>query len=207
MKRLIKFLLPLLMLFTITTVAGVSAIWNFYGLAADTRNESMIHQIEDFYYPENLPTDEEGELYHGGLLDKIISADEGLNGSNTLLTKAVNDRKEDNKNTVCSNQQVSGGNLKNKFSTVEGFENVGFIIHFYSDTVYHIYTYDNRDTTAMGNDIVTYKTTAEKNEEGIWVLKGGYKGVATVVSYDGKTNGPYKNVINPLSWVKDESTN
>jgi hypothetical protein len=191
------------MVLTIGTVSGVYAMWNYFGLPADPHNQNFVIGIKDFYYPENLPDDEEGELYHGGLLEKIISVEEGLNGTNTLLTNAVNDRKEDKKDTVSSNQQVSGGNLKNKFSTVEGFENVGFLIHFYSDTVYHIYTFDNRDTSNTGLTITVYKTNAEKNEDGVWVLKGGYKGTAVVEKYDGKTNGPYKNSINPLTWIKD----
>ena len=112
MKRIFKCLLPLLMLFSIATVAGVSAVWNYFELSPDDQEVNLNIGCEDFYYPENLPDDEEGELYHGALLERIISVEDGLNGPDSLLSKAVAERKEDKKDNVCSNQNVLGGNLK-----------------------------------------------------------------------------------------------
>ena len=199
MKKIIKLLSPLFLLLIILSVGGVYATFEYSRAAPTIQENNFQYGIEDFYYAENLPSDEKGELYHGGLLEKIISNTEGINNPNSLLSNAIETRKEDYKNNVSSNQQVSGGNLKNTFSTVEGFEYVGFLLVFDSETQYSIYTFDNRLTQKRGDEIEAYKTYAIL-KEGVWVLYGGYKGVATVDVYDGKTNGPYKNTIAPASW-------
>lgn len=201
MKKIIKFLSPLFLLITTLSIGGVYATFEYARATPTIKEDNFTYSIEDFYYPENLPTDDEGELYHGGLLELVISEDEGINNPNSLLSNAIEARREDYKNNVSSNQQVSGGNLKNTFSTAEGFEYVGFLLVFDSDTQFSIYTYDNRLTHSKGEEIETYKTYAIL-KEGKWVLYGGYKGVATVDAYDGKTNGPYKNTIAPASWVR-----
>lgn len=202
MKKIINKLIPLLLMVSIFSICGVYALFEYSRATADSQNYNFDQpNVADFYYPENLPTDIEGELYHAGVLEKIVSFDEGINQPNSLLSKAIEDRKSDNKDNVSSNQQVSGGNLKNTFSTIEGFENVGFVIHFDSDTQYSIYTYNNNDTNTTGVYIEVYKTYAIL-KDGVWVLSGGYRGEAKVVSYDGKTNGPYKRVIDPATWSK-----
>ena len=96
--------------------------------------------LEEFYYAENVPDDGEHELSHNALLVKIIDGDEGLNNSNSLLSKAVRERFEDNYDRVSSNQQVTGGNLKNEFSSIVGFENVGFLIYYVNDEEYYVYS-------------------------------------------------------------------
>ena len=202
MKRSTKVILPLLLLSSLLSVSGVCALWEYSRGTVDNQYVYFQHEITDFYYPENLPTDDVNELDHSNLLELIISFSEGLNAPNSLLSKAIEDRKGDY-NDVSSNQQVSGGNLKNTFSNVEGCENVGFLIYFDSETQYSIYTFDNAQTTTTGIYIETYKTLAIL-KEGTWVLSGGYKGEAEVCKYDGKTNGPYKNTIYAPSWVRTE---
>lgn len=196
MKRLAS----ILFVFALISISVVYAVWNYENIAyVSTVIEPFAPSITDFYYPENLPTDTEGELYHGGVLEKIVSADEGLNAPGSLLIDAIETRKKEYKDSVSSSQQVKGGNLKNIFSTIEGFENVGFVIHFDSDTQYSIYTYNNKETNTEDVYIETYKTYALL-KEGTWVLAGGYKGEAIVINYDGNTSGPYKNAIDPDTW-------
>ena len=133
---------------------------------------------------------------------EIISDDNGLNNPNSLLSKAVKERFEDNYDNVSSNQQVSGGNLKNQFSNIEGFENVGFLIVFISDDEYYVYSYDNRDTTSIDKTIDTYLTHIHRNQEGLWYLHGGYEGTAVTCKYNGGTTGKYKNTIDPETYQR-----
>ena len=87
--------------------------------------------------------------------------------------------------------------VKNVFSTIEGFEYVGFLICYISDEEYYVYTYDHRDTSKIGVTVDTYLTHLHLRE-GKWVLSGGYAGTAISCQYDGKTNGPYKNTPKPI---------
>ena len=201
MSKIFYKLITIFSILSLLLVSGVQVLWMYSNGTPDSVSGDYFATIEDFYYPENLPDDEDDELNHNSLLEKIISFSEGINGSNTLLSKAIKDRKSDDYDDVCSNQQVSGGNLKNQFSNVDGFENVGFLIYFYSETEYYIFTYDNRETTSTGKYIETFLTKAIY-KDGVWVLSGGYQGSAKVIKYDGKTNGPYKNVIDHSTWVR-----
>ena len=110
-------------------------------------------------------------------------------------------RFKDDYDTVASNQQVSGGNLRNVFSSVDGFENVGFLIEYINDEEYYIYTYDNRDTVKLKVSVPTFLTHVHLRE-GKWILSGGYEGTAISCVYDGKTNGPYKNTIDPDTFIR-----
>ena len=181
----------------------VFAEWVYYALA-ETGSDYVGANMVELYYPENVPNDEEEEISHNALLLKVISGDEGLNNPESLLSNALSSRLDDNYDDVSSNQQVSGGNLRNVFASTEGFENVGFLVYFYSETEYYIFTYDNRDTSSLGKKIEVYKTIAVY-QDGEWVLKGGYEGTAITVEYDGKTNGPYKNTIAFNSWLPVEN--
>lgn len=185
------------------TFGGVSALWSYAEGTPEDQINDYACVIEDYYYPENVPDDDEHELSHNTLLQKIVSNDDGLNNSNSLLSKALDDRINSGKDDVSSNQQVTGGNLKNKFSNVEGFENVGFLIYFYSDTEYYIYTFKNEDTGVLDRTIEVFMTKVIYRN-GQWTLSGGYQGTAEVCEYDDKTNGPYKNTINHLTWVRKE---
>ena len=178
------------------SIGGVFAFWEY---ATNTVNPTQTQQylaMEEFYYQENVPGDEKNELSHNALLLKIVDEDEGINNPNSLLSQAVEKRFKDDYDTVASNQQVSGGNLRNVFSSVDGFENVGFLIEYINAEEYYIYTYDNRNTTKTGSTISVF-VTQTKYVNGEWRLYGGVEGTAEVCQYDGKTNGPYKNTIDP----------
>lgn len=198
MSKMFRKLIVLFSLFSIMLIGGVNAIWMYSNLPLDPVSDNNDVTIMEFYYPENVPDDDENQVSHNTLLQKIISFDEGLNAPNSLLTQAVNDRKS-KYDDVSSNQQVKGGALKNVFSSVEGFEYIGFLIYFYSDTEYRIFTYDNRHTTSVGQVIEVYMTKA-LYKDGQWVLSGGYQGTAVTCDYDGITNGPYKNTIDHTTW-------
>lgn len=204
MNKAIKSFVVICVLVMVCAIGGVTAMWQYYGSVEDLTHIQQAVAIEEFYYSENLPDDEEGNLSHNSLLEKVVSKVEGINNSDSLLSQAINNRLEDNHDEISSNQQVSGGNLKKVFSTVEGFEYVGFLLVYKSETEYNIYTYDNRDTDKVGNTIVVYKTNIYLRD-GVWVLSGGYEGTAEVCKYDGKTNGPYKNTINPSTFVRKQN--
>lgn len=199
-KKIIRYL-PVLLLLFVVTISGVSALWNYATADPGEAKLSFRYEIEDFYYPEDVPEDEENEESHNNLLQKIVDFEDGINNPNSLLSNALKDRMDDLKNNVCSNQQVSGGNLKNKFSNVDGYENVGFLIVFDSDVEYSVYTYRNQDTNRIGDIIETYLTKVYYRN-GKWILSGGWKGQAEVTRYDGKTNGSYKNVIDYKTWIE-----
>ena len=200
-----KILRPLIVLFAMTTlcsIGGVNAIWHYAGGGVEGRSVQQNLMIEDFYYAENVPDDNKEELSHNALLMKIISDVDGLNNPNSLLSQAVRKRFDNNYDTVSSNQQVSGGNLKNTFSNIEGFENVGFLIVYVEEDEYYIYTYDNRDTQSTGKTIDTYLTHIHKSSDGVWYLAGGYEGTAETCVYDGQTTGKYKNTIDPTTYQR-----
>lgn len=199
-------LAPTICLALLLLVTAVSAEWQYAKAPAENKDLAIYALMADFYYPENLPDDDYDQLAYSTLLEKIISKDVGLNNSNSLLSKALEDRLEELEDDVSSNQKVSGGNLRNVFGKVVGYENVGFLIYFYSDTIYYIYTFDNRSTTKTDVRIETYLTIAEYYN-GQWILKGGYKGSAVTCKYDGSTNGPYKNTIDYSTWIRDTQTN
>ena len=101
------------------------------------------------------------------------------------------------------------------FAGSRGYENLGFFIYYGPDiehaseiTTIEIYTYALSDTDGrIGEYIETYKTIAEYTN-GNWVLRGGWKGSAPIVLYgNSNTTGKYKNVIDPLLWVKAEENN
>ena len=200
MNKAMKTFLVICVAIMIGSFTGVSALWEY---AANIVNPTSVQHflgMEEFYYAENVPDDEEENLSHNNLLVKIVDVTDGLNNPNSLLSKALKERFEEYDN-VSSNQQVSGGNLRNKFAEVDGYEYVGFLIVYKSDDHYEIYTYDNRDAVKLNISVPTYLTNVYLRD-GKWVLSGGYEGTAVSVVYDGKTNGPYKNTINPGSFLK-----
>ncbi|MBE6142830.1 MAG: hypothetical protein E7177_02430 [Erysipelotrichaceae bacterium] len=202
MKRFAKFISILAIVLSILSVGSVYAMFTYATKTPDSKINQYTMGITDFYYKENVPDDDQQEVSHNTLLQTIVSDTDGINNPNSLLSNALENRLDDNKDNVGSNQQVSGGNLKNKFSNIDGFEYVGFLIYFKSDTEYYIYTYDNRETTSTGELIETYMTKAIL-KEGKWVLQGGYQGTARVIKYDGNTNGPYKNTIDWQTWKEN----
>ena len=202
-SRFFKTTLPLLLLGSIATFSGVFALWSYFDAPADAQQSNFQHGIADIYYNENVPDDDEEELNHGLLLEKIASFDEGINNPDSLLSKAIRDRLGEEADTVSSNHNVTGGNLKNQFSNIEGFENVGFLIHMESSDKYAIYTYKNEDTLRLNVRIEAFKTYANLID-GTWILHGGYQGSAIVIKYDANTNGKYKNCIDPETWIQAE---
>ena len=201
MNKMFKSIMIILGAIMICSIGGVFALWEYaIGVVDDNVSPYQLH-IEEFYYAENVPDDEEHELSHNALLMKIVDPVEGLNNPNSLLSNAVEKRFNGGYDNVCSSQQVTGGNLKNVFSTIEGFEYVGFLIRYISDEEYYVYTYDHRDTSKTGATVDTYLTHLHLRE-GKWVLSGGYAGTAISCQYDGKTNGPYKNTINPATYIR-----
>ena len=205
MKKLSAFVI-LFTFIALLCMGGVSASWTYTDNYVGSINSSFNVNIGDFVWQgsEILPDDEEEELSHNALLLKIVDNVEGLNNPNSLLSQAVKKRFEDNYDTVSSSQQVSGGNLRNVFSSIEGFQYVGFLIEYVNDEEYYIYTYDHRDTTDLKVSVDTYLTHLHLRE-GKWVLSGGFAGTAISCVYDGKTNGPYKNTINPDSFLRNEN--
>ena len=200
MNKAMKMFLVICIAVMLGSFGGVSALWEYVGDVVNPTTMPHYLGMEEFYYAENVPDDEEENLSHNNLLTKIVDVTDGLNNPNSLLSKALKERFEDYDN-VSSNQQVSGGNLRNKFAEVDGYEYVGFLIVYKSEDHYEIYTYDNRDTVKLNISVPTYLTNVYLRN-GEWVLSGGYEGTAVSVVYDGKTNGPYKNTINPDSFLK-----
>lgn len=197
-KNMKKFIIVCSLLM-VASVGGICASWQYSSGLVDSTSIRNDVELADLYYPENVPDDSENELSHHALLKLIVSETVGLNNSNSLLSRAVNDRIEDNKNNVSSSQQVTSGNLKNTFGNVSGYEYVGFLIVMTSDSLYDIYTYDHRDAENINTRIETFHTRAVL-EDGKWVLRGGKQGSAIATVYDGKTNGKYKNTISPSTY-------
>ena len=202
MNKAMRLFLVICSIVIVGSIGGISALWEYAENIVSPQQANQLVNIEEFYYAENVPDDEEGELSHNALLLKVVDNVEGLNNPNSLLSKAVQDRFEDNYDTVSSSQQVSGGNLRNVFSSIEGFEYVGFLIEYVNDEEYYIYTYDHRDTTDLKAVVDTYLTHLHLRE-GKWVLSGGFAGTAISCKYDGKTNGPYKNTIDPDTYIRN----
>ena len=201
MDKMFKSVLVILRAIMICSIGGVFAFWKYAtGVVDDNTLPYQLH-IEEFYYAENVPDDEEHELSHNALLMKIVDPVEGLNNPKSLLSNAVEDRFDDGYDNVSSSQQVSGGNLKKVFSTIKGFEYVGFLIVYVTDEEYYVYTYDHRDTSKIGVTVDTYLTHIHLRD-GKWVLSGGFEGTAISCVYNGKTNGPYKNTINPDTYIR-----
>lgn len=185
------------------SVGGICAAWQFSGgpVSPVSINNDVV--LADLYYAENVPDDPDADLSHHTLLQLIVSETVGLNNPNSLLSGAVEDRLDRNKNNVCSSQQVTGGNLKNTFGNVLGYEYVGFLIVMREDNEYDIYTYDHRDAENINSRIVVYHTRTVC-ENGKWVLRGGKEGTAIATVYDDKTNGKYKNTISYTTFVLSE---
>ena len=94
--------------------------------------------------------------------------------------------------------------IKNTFGNIPGYEYVGFLIVMTNDSLYDIYTYDNRDASKVNRVISVFWTQAVK-VDGTWVLRGGKEGTATTTTYDGNISGKYKNTINPTSYKQLQS--
>ncbi len=202
MNKAMRLFLVICSVVIVGSIGGISALWEYAANIVSPEQANQLVNIEEFYYAENVPDDEEEELSHNALLLKVVDNVEGLNNPNSLLSQAVKNRFEDNYDTVSSSQQVSGGNLRNVFSSIEGFQYVGFLIEYVNDEEYYIYTYDHRDTTDLNAPVDTYLTHLHLRD-GKWVLSGGFAGTAISCKYDGKTNGPYKNTINPDSFLRN----
>lgn len=205
MNKTFKKFVIICLLLIVASVGGIWATWKYATGPVDPITMPNNCEIVDIYYPENVPDDPDADLSHHTLLQRIISPEVGINNPNSLLSDAIEKRiNVEEKNTVNSGQQVSGGNLKNTFGNILGYEYVGFLIVMTSDTVYDIYTYDNRDTQKVNRIISVFWTQAVK-VDGTWVLRGGKEGTATTITYDGNISGKYKNTINPTSFKELES--
>ena len=199
MNKSFKKFIIICLLLMVASAGGIWATWEFATGPINPVEISNPVEIVDLYYAENVPDDPGSDLSHHTLLQMIVDIEVGINNPNSLLSGAIEKRLDDEKNSVNSGQQVSGGNLKNTFGNIPGYEYVGFLIVMTSDTLYDIYTYDNRDTQQVNRIISVFWTQAVK-ENGTWVLRGGKEGTATSTVYDGNVSGKYKNTINPTSF-------
>ena len=201
-KNMKKFVIICLLLM-VASIGGICATWQFSEgqVAPISTNNDVV--LADLYYPENVPDDPDADLSHNTLLQLIVSETVGINNPNSLLSQSIDKRLENSKDNVCSSQQVTGGNLKNTFGNVPGYEYVGFLIVMREENEYDIYTYDHRDAENINSRITVYHTRIVK-DNGEWVLRGGREGSAIATVYDDKTNGKYKNTIAHSTFILAE---
>lgn len=158
--------------------------------------------VEDVI-PDN-PEDEEQGLHHLSLLEAIIGPEHGLNGgTGSTLNKAIDQRMDDGRNEIGGAQHMTGSTLKKVLQSA-GNENVNYIIHFYSDHEYRIYSWNIADAKTVDNVITVYRTKII-NLDGEWVLGAAAEGTATVVDYakfyNGKVSGGESTSIDYNSFV------
>ena len=229
MKKRFQYIV-LCSLFAALLIGGVSATWIFSGQNVDAVHDNRNIIINEWYYEENLPgggedaeEDFNDGISHAGLIQDILD-DISLYFSNddSKIMHAIegaidyedNNGSDKDHDGIGSSVKYNGETLRD-FAGSRGYENLGFFIYYGPDiedaseiTTIEIYTYYLSDTDGrIGEYIEVYKTIAEYSN-GNWILRGGWKGSAPIVHYgNSNTTGKYKNVIDPLLWVKDEENN
>ena len=221
MKK-IQIIITVCSLLTFLTIGGVSASWIFgKGDVIETYDDVSL-SINEWYFPENLPGGGENAeedfndgISHAGIIQDIIDDISKYSPTNndSMIMDVIDGEIESSSqhNGVGSSTKYNGVTLRD-FAGAAGYENLGFFIYYGPDVndvsevkTIEIYTYTLSDSSkSVGTYIEVYKTIAEY-KDGVWVLRGGWKGTAPVVKYgNSNTTGKYKNVINPLKWTKDE---
>ena len=162
---------------------------------------------DDIFIEDIIPDDPEDNqqgLNHLSLLEAIIGPEHGLNGpSGSTLNKAISQRTEAGRNEIGGAQHMTGSTLKKVLQSA-GNINVNYIIHFYSDHEYHVYSWNIADAKKVGSIISVYKTKLI-NLDGEWVIGAAEEGTAEVVDYakfyQGKVSGGESTSIDYGSFV------
>ena len=151
------------------SVSGVFAAWHYCGIPLSDEYDNANFSVSIFTWkPEEiLPTEKPGSNYMV-LLDSILNNNKGgLNSSKGTVENAVKmDR------LVHSSQNVQGGNLKHLFIT-EPCKDLDFIIHYVTNTEFHVYMYENADIEAGTVNVTQFKSfkTILVETNGVWTAQ------------------------------------
>ena len=195
-----KYIALLLGLLLIASLGGVFAVWFYANGTPSPRSDDVGITLAEFVYKpaDILPEDESlGEDYIQ-LLESILNNGKiGLNsGKGDTLEAAVQ------KNEILHwDQNIQGGNLKFlKDFLVGGARELDYVMHYVSDTEFHVYKYENDDVdqgTPNVTRIKVYKTILIK-EDGTWTGKESQLGYATLRYVP---NSSHIGII-PTEWVR-----
>lgn len=187
------------------SVGGVYATWHLIGGAIPQREEDLGASLIEFTWPPEaiLPDDTDIGESHLQLIKMItVDSPEALNKPNSALVSAIEQRMNEDKNTIGSMGVIQGYNMKHYFTT-SATQALEFVIEFFSDTEYYVYTFED-DSLEYANAervwIEAYRTKLIKNN-GTWETVNSELGKAMTMYYDSK-KGKRALSINVATWVK-----
>ena len=206
MLRFIKSITLVMALVLILSVTGVYSSWRYAREPIVPTSATLEIGIFPWAGSDILPEEDEIGQNHRTLIDAIINGEGiGLNTSNSYLNKQIEERKDggsgwnNGRDTIGSMAVTQGDELNDLFALSTA--NLTFLIHFVSDTEYHIYTTgvylgergsqfmnintkDGSPTTPIGQYIFPiYRTIAVKTD-GIWKAVETKEGSAKSAWYE-----------------------
>ena len=221
----------LFLMLTFTTVIVFACVvpkvygaWVYPGAASADINLNLNVIVMPWEGADELPSETEHGNNHKILIEKVLNGtytsggqvqNVGLNTENSYLAEEIQNRKNityRDANQLGSMDLWQGDNINEMFNLSSGSNKVEFILKFpdNSDDTYYLYStsLDLGDGWSLeipaGTDIFpVYKTTLQRNSEGVW------EAISTEVGYaeSAKYSNPYTglalgNAFDTNSWTK-----
>lgn len=201
---------------------SVKGAWHYALSSSSTIEVPMSVEVFPWVGADELPNDVMGED-HQHLINKILNGtytesngsvtNIGLNNPDSYISNEISNRTEGNfffRSDVLGSMDFWERNDISKFFDTATTK-LSFLLHFpkNSDDTYYVYTTsvvlgDSTPVTPIGQDIYPiYRTTIQKNEEGVWVAVETKTGYAESSYYQNPVTGSWLvkyPSFNPDSW-------
>ncbi len=206
-------LILLCLLFTLS-VSGVFSTWIYAEMPLHGSGGQIALEMDIFHWQgsEILPDEEEEGHAHAVLIDNLVNGENiGLNSPDSYLNEQIAVRldRHGGHDTLGSMAITQGTALEQLFDL--GTQNVTFLIHMKSDTLYYIFTTSldlgekRNPTYKIGTTISPiYRTTVVK-QDGKWITTVTEEGSATSAYYEETQPSIFENIsripsFNPTTW-------
>lgn len=208
-KRLSIILIFAIFLLVAFSPRLVYATWNYPDPSSIQNSSKLNMNVGVFVWEgaDDLPQNDNVGQDHVALIERITQSEYGMNNPSSFLSQYIEDRINDEKDTVSSVAPTPGGNLKDLFST-SAMRALDFMMHLHLDAngnilFCEIFTFS---TSLVGNTIgatisPVYKTELEYRNNA-WLPKYTQSGSAKTMKYDAKQGGT-RITISPASWVRN----
>lgn len=208
----------------VLSCGSVYATWNYAQGESTPIEQTLKLDIFPWVGSDVLPEEDEVGENHRTLIDMIINGEGvGLNTSNSYLNKQISNRRKGSlfvpsRDTLGSMAVTQGDQLYELFGLTTS--NLEFLIHFISDTEYHIFTTGvylgekgsysifgstpGKPTTPIGDYIFPIYRTVVTKTNGTWAAVETQEGSAISAWYEESSSNSDRTQIpsfNPDSWV------
>lgn len=200
-KLLLRLLSAAVLVFAVT-VPGVFALWSYLGDIPPQKSELHITLMPFSYKPDDvLPQDPEHSENHMAIVEYILNeARYGLNAVYGLDRYLIPASLWARGSVIHCRERVLFSTTFRDLFTPSTAQNIYFVLEGISDNEIALYTMSKSivDASAVGENVVVYRTVFRKNSDDMWSADETVVGYAPVV---GINRNSFMS-IEPSTWQK-----